>query len=147
MESRPAEPFRTSALKKHNDEDLYMPSSVTRFTVSNNGPSPFLTSNHNTLQENSLASSGVKKGRTTKSRLGGSRGLFSEIEHSLADFRLPSRTAKKKQMDAQFDSCCEDIAEKENVQQDTNRNQSDRTEVPETGRQMVENKKRRDKKK
>ena len=142
MESRPAEPFRTSALKKHNDEDLYMPSSVTRYTV-NNGPSPFLTSNHNTMQENSLASSGVK-GRTTKSRLGGSRGLFSEIEHSLAEFKLPSRTAKK-QMDAQFDS--EDICEKENVQQDTNRNQSDRTEVPETGRQMIENKKRRDKKK
>jgi hypothetical protein len=97
MESRPAESFRTSALKKQNDEEVYGPSSVTRYT-GNNGPSPFLTSNQNTLQENSLASSGVK-GRTTKSRLGG-RGLFSEIEHSLADFKLPSRTAKK-QMDIQ----------------------------------------------
>ena len=97
MESRPAEPFRSSALKKQNDEEVNGPSSVTRYT-GNNGPSPFLTSNQNTLQENSLASSGVK-GRTTKSRLGG-RGLFSEIEHSLADFKLPSRTAKK-QMDIQ----------------------------------------------
>ena len=110
MESRPAEPFRTSALKKQNDEDIYGPSSITRNTAIN-GPSPFLTSNQNTLQENSMASSGVK-GRTTKSRLGG-RGLFSEIEHSLADFKLPSRTAKK-QMDIQFES--EDVGEKENVQ-------------------------------